>query len=66
VPVLQEDKQMEEQADKTEAETNSININTIILLNGAVGRGEISRDVAINILSGVMECDVEDAKKYIN
>jgi hypothetical protein len=64
--VLQEDKQMEEQADKTEAETNSININTIILLNGAVGRGEISRDVAINILSGVMECDVEDAKKYIN
>jgi HK97 family phage portal protein len=66
VPVLQDDKQMEEQADKTEAETNSININTIILLNGAVGRGEISRDVAINILSGVMECDVEDAKKYIN
>ena len=66
VPVLQEDKQMEEQAEKTEAETNSININTIILLNGAVGRGEISRDVAINILSGVMECDIEDAKKYIN
>jgi len=66
VPVLQEDKQMEEQAEKTEAEKNSINVNTIITLNGAVKNGEISRDVAISILSDVMECDLEDAKKYIN
>lgn len=66
VPVLQEDKQMEEQAEKTEAEKNSINVNTIITLNGAVKNGEISREVAISILSDVMECDLEDAKKYIN
>jgi hypothetical protein len=66
VPVLQEDKQMEEQANKTEAEKNSINVNTIITLNGAVKNGEISREVAISILSDVMECDLEDAKKYIN
>lgn len=66
VPVLQEDKQMQEQVNKTTAEKNNINTNTIITLNSAVKNGEISRDVAINILSDIMMCGVDDAKKYIN
>ena len=66
LPVLQEDKQKEEQSEKTEAEKNSINVNTIITLNRAVLNGEISRDVAVNILSDVMKRGVEEANHHIN
>ena len=61
-----EDKQKEEQSEKTEAEKNSINVNTIITLNRAVLNGEISRDVAVNILSDVMKRGVEEANHHIN
>jgi hypothetical protein len=65
LPVLQDDEQTKYAAQKVSAETQNITAQGIINLNGAVTRGEMTRENAINTLVLVYQYDINEASKVI-